>query len=113
MPWLAANRPLNDKVKILVHPNSGCQYNDLQHFSMWAGPSEALFTDILKGCVWAGCEDQVSGCIGFNHMTKSEGYGTCYQAPKAMNLKCTMTISPTSNVSTEVCQKPTDATMLV
>lgn len=108
VPWLAANRPVGTKanpnpIGILIHPNSGCQYNDLNHFSMWAGLSKPLFYDILKGCVWAGCEDHVMGCIVFNHLPEDQGYGTCYSAPSSLNDSCTMSIEPTSNTSTMDC----------
>jgi len=119
VPWMAANRPgifhgaygdaakgKDDPIGILIHPNSGCQYNDLKHFSLWAGTSKPLFYDILKGCVWAGCDDEVLGCIAFNHLGKNHGYGACYQAPKAMSHECTMTLEPTSNTSTMDCRKP-------
>jgi hypothetical protein len=121
VPWLMANRPVHQvpgdifgrdepkhqdaPIGILIHPNTGCQYNDLNHYSMWAGPSKPLFYDILEGCVWAACEDEVLGCIAFNHLGKNEGYGTCYQAPKAMNHQCTYSIEPTSNTSTMDCKK--------
>merc|ERR1711959_237759 len=36
VPWLLANRPLNDKLYLFVHPNTGCQYNDLRHSTIWA-----------------------------------------------------------------------------
>mmetsp|Transcript_21459 Transcript_21459/g.37603 ORF Transcript_21459/g.37603 Transcript_21459/m.37603 type:complete len:703 (+) Transcript_21459:76-2184(+) len=111
IPWMMANRPLNDKLYIFVHPNSGCQYNDLRHWSMWIGNSIANFYDILAGCVWASCEDEVLGCIAFNHLGKNQGYGTCYEPPTAygkpgMSLDCKMTIEPTSNTTTETCSKP-------
>jgi len=110
VPWIMANRPVNDKLYIFIHPNSGCQYNDLRHWSMWAGPSVRNFYDILKGCVWASCEDEVLGCIAFNHLGKNQGYGTCYESPTAygktgMSMQCKMTISPTSNTTTETCSK--------
>jgi len=124
MPWLAANRPRTpvaipfkkkheNPVAILVHPNTGCQYNDLNHWSMWAGKSKPLFYDILRGCVWAACEDKVLGCIVFNHLhtpgAGNQGYGTCYEAPKAMSHTCTYSIEATSNTSTMDCKKPTEA----
>jgi len=119
VPWMAANRPVisndafgraykhrDDPIGILIHPNTGCQYNDLNHYSMWAGPSKPLFYDILMGCVWAACEDEVLGCIGFNHLGKNQGYGVCYKAPQSMKHECTMTIEPTSNTTTMDCKKP-------
>lgn len=125
VPWLMANRPVvttdaygraekhrDDPIGILVHPNTGCQYNDLNHYSMWAGPSKPLFYDILKGCVWAGCDDEVLGCIAFNHLGKNQGYGKCYQAPKSMSHECTYSIEPTSNTSTMDCKKPTTTTVV-
>jgi hypothetical protein len=116
VPWFMANRPRNAKdnnpIGILVHPNTGCQYNDLNHWSMWAGDNKPLFYDILKGCVWAGCEDEVLGCIAFNHLGKGQGYGKCYQAPKSMSTECTMRIEPTSNTSTMECKKPAAEAMV-
>merc|ERR1712125_53399 len=69
--WLMANRPVHQTdgdafgrdlpkhqdspIGILIHPNTGCQYNDLNHYAMWAGPSKPLLFNILKGCVWASC----------------------------------------------------------
>jgi len=110
LPWLMANRPRNAKhnnpIGILLHPNTGCQYNDLNHWSMWAGLAKPLFYDILLGCQWDSCEDEVLGCIAFNHLGKNQGYGTCYQAPKSMNHECTMSIEPTANTSTMDCKKP-------
>lgn len=115
VPWLMANRPLNDKLYIMVHPNSGCQYNDLRHWSMWVGPSVGIFYSILEGCVWASCEDEVLGCIAFNHLGKNQGYGTCYQAPTAYgkpgpSLDCKMTIEASSNTTTETCSRPNTTT---
>lgn len=106
LPWVLANRPLDGKLKIFIHPNTGCQYNDLKYWSMWAGDSVPLFTDILKGCVWAACEDKVLGCIAFNHLREDQGYGTCYTPPSELNLECTMTIEKTANATTETCRKP-------
>lgn len=111
VPWLMANRPLNDKLYIMIHPNSGCQYNDLRHWSMWIGNSLNIFYDILQGCVWAACEDEVMGCIAFNHLDKSQGYGVCYDPPTSygkpgMSIDCKMTIDKDSNTTTESCTKP-------
>jgi hypothetical protein len=105
LPWLMANRPLNDKLYIFVHPNTGCQYNDLRHWSMWSSKSVRMFFDILLGCQWVACEDEVLGCIAFNHLGKNQGYGTCYKAPKEVNADCKMSIEPTSNTSTMRCTK--------
>jgi len=115
VPWIMANRPLNDKLYIFVHPNSGCQYNDLRHWSMWVGPSIRNFYQILEGCIWASCEDKVLGCIAFNHLGKNQGYGTCYQPPTAygkpgMSMDCKMTIEATSNTTTETCFNPEPST---
>lgn len=104
LPWLAQNRPLDDKLTIFIHPNTGCQYNDLRHFSMWVGPSEELFYDILLGCVWAACDDEVLGCIAFDFTGPSQGYGKCYTPPTSLDLSCAMTLGP-SNVTTETCKQ--------
>lgn len=103
LPWLMANRPLNDKLYMFVHPNTGCQFNDLSHWSAWVGPSVSMFHALLKGCVWSSCEDQVLGCIGFNHLTPTQGYGQCYTPPSEFYLGCTMSLEPHSNTSTIDC----------
>merc|ERR1712000_261864 len=112
LPWILANRPLNDKLYIFLHPNTGCQYNDLRHWSMWASPAVKMYFPILTGCVWAACEDETLGCIVWNHLGKNQGYGPCYDPPTSygkpgMSLDCKMTIEPTSNTTTETCTQTT------
>lgn len=107
LPWLMANRPLNNKLYLFVHPNTGCQYNDLRHWSMWASKSVAIFYDILQGCVWASCEDKVLGCIAFNHKRKDQGYGPCFTPPTKFNIDCSMSLEGTGNTSTMSCDRST------
>lgn len=106
LPWVMANRPDVDGLWIMTHPNTGCQYNDVKHWSGWAGESSPLFYKILgerSGCVWAGCNDKTLGCIAFNHLEKTEGYGECFNPPlnweKPLSAAGTMTLLPGSNIT--------------
>lgn len=106
LPWVMANRPDIDGLWIMTHPNTGCQYNDVKHWSGWAGESSKLFYGILGergGCLWAGCNNKVLGCIAFNHLGKNEGYGECFDPPlnweKPFSATGTMTLLPGSNIT--------------
>lgn len=107
LPWLMANRPLNGLLKIFIHPNTGCQFNDLYHWSMLVGESVDMNMRATYGCVWAGCEDKAKGCItggnsGRNTDPDPTDYGQCYQAPAQMNVKCTTSLE--SNTTMMICQ---------
>jgi aromatic ring-cleaving dioxygenase len=105
LPWLMANRPLNDELFMFIHPNTGCQYNDLKHWSMWVSPhSVKMFFPILTGCVWAACEDKVLGCIVWDHLRQDKGYGNCFLPPTEYEIDCKLILGD-SNTSTEVCGK--------
>jgi aromatic ring-cleaving dioxygenase len=106
LPWVMANRPDIDGFWVMTHPNTGCQYNDVKHWSGWAGTSTLLFYPILgerSGCVWAGCNDKTLGCIAFNHLGAKEGYGQCFNPPlnwdKPLSATGTMTLLPGSNIT--------------
>lgn len=106
LPWVMSNRPMVDNFWILTHPNSGCQYADIKHWSGWAGESSELYYPILgemNGCLWAGCNDKALGCIAFNHEDEREGYGECFNPPRnwdsPLSATGTMTLLPGSNTT--------------
>lgn len=106
LPWVMANRPDIDGFWVMTHPNTGCQFNDVRHWSGWAGQSTNLFYKILgerSGCVHAGCNDKTLGCIAFNHLGANEGYGQCFNPPlnweKPMSATGHLTLLPGSNIT--------------
>jgi hypothetical protein len=103
--WVMKNRPLSDKVWIFNHPNTGCQYTDLRHWSAWAGESTEMYYDILgefNGCLWAGCNDKQFGCITYRHEESGpyQGYGDCFTRPAEPQAEGTWKLLPGSNTST-------------